>query len=197
MLCDNCKKNEATIHIKEVHDGKITTSNLCGDCAKAKEEKGELGSLGFNLAEVFFNLGKLRASLQPKVETRKENGSALVCSSCGWTLEKLRNNSGRLGCPDCYRTFAPMIAEALTRIQRGPVHLGKRPPCCGSAGTAALEFELEQQKHELDEHVRREDYEAAAICRDRISQLKTELEAQKKAPDSPEEEQPEKEAEHE
>ena len=41
MLCDNCKKNEATIHIKEVHDGKITTSNLCGDCAKAKEEKGE------------------------------------------------------------------------------------------------------------------------------------------------------------
>ena len=113
MLCDNCKKNEATIHIKEVHDGKITTSNLCGDCAKAKEEKGELGSLGFNLAEVLFNLGKLQASLQPKVETRKENGSALVCSSCGWTLEKLRNNSGRLGCPDCYRTFAP-----ITRPQR-------------------------------------------------------------------------------
>ena len=181
MLCDNCKKNEATIHFNYLHDGKITTSNLCGDCAKAKEEKGELGSLGFNLAEVLFNLGKLQASLQPKVETRKENGSALVCSSCGWTLEKLRNNSGRLGCPDCYRTFAPMIAEA----------------CCGSAGTAALEFELEQQKHELDEHVRREEYEAAAICRDRISQLKTELEAQKKAPDSPEEEQPEKEAEHE
>ena len=34
MLCDNCKKNEATIHIKEVHDGKVVASNLCADCAR-------------------------------------------------------------------------------------------------------------------------------------------------------------------
>ena len=39
MLCDNCKKNEATIHIKEVHDGKVVASNLCADCAREKEEK--------------------------------------------------------------------------------------------------------------------------------------------------------------
>ena len=64
MLCDNCKKNEATIHIKEVHDGKVVASNLCADCAREKEEKGELGSLGFNLAEVLFNLGKLTESVQ-------------------------------------------------------------------------------------------------------------------------------------
>ena len=38
MLCDNCKKNEATIHIKEVHDGKVVASNLCADCAREKEE---------------------------------------------------------------------------------------------------------------------------------------------------------------
>lgn len=68
MLCDNCKKNEATIHIKEVHDGKVVASNLCADCAREKEEKGELGSLGFNLAEVLFNLGKLTESVQAAQE---------------------------------------------------------------------------------------------------------------------------------
>ena len=34
MLCDICKKNEATIHIKEMHHGKWTSLNLCAECAK-------------------------------------------------------------------------------------------------------------------------------------------------------------------
>ena len=93
--------------------------------------------------------------------------------------------------------IAPLGANVTGFEQDLQQYLGAGYVTALSAGTAALEFELEQQKHELDEHVRREEYEAAAICRDRISQLKTELEAQKKAPDSPEEEQPEKEAEHE
>ncbi len=179
MLCDNCKKNEATIHIKEVHNGKVVASNLCTECAREKEEKGELGSLGFNLAEVLFNLGKLTESVQAARETPPEPASdpGPACPGCGWTLERVRESGGRLGCPDCYRAFAPMIADALTRVQRGPVHLGKRPQSAGAGNRTALQFEIDKLRRELDGHIQREEYEEAAVCRDRIAQLKAELEA--------------------
>ena len=59
MLCDICKKREATIHIKEVKNGKCISTNLCPECAKEKELSGGLGAFGFNLAEVIFNVGKM------------------------------------------------------------------------------------------------------------------------------------------
>ena len=65
MLCDRCKKNEATIHVKKVLNGKIESMHLCAECAKEKEENGVLGAFGFNLAEVLFNIGELsKASLK-------------------------------------------------------------------------------------------------------------------------------------
>ena len=32
MLCEICGKNEATIHIEEITDGKSKTLHLCGEC---------------------------------------------------------------------------------------------------------------------------------------------------------------------
>ncbi len=178
MLCDVCKKNEATIHIKEVHNGKVVASNLCGECAREKEAKGEFGTLGFNLAEVLFNLGKLSASMgQADSQQEETRGEELpACPVCGWTVGKVRESGGRLGCPECYRTFEPMISEALGRFQRGTIHLGKRPKSAGQGCASTLRFELERRRRELEELIRREEYEEAAVCRDRINQLKKELE---------------------
>ena len=111
MLCDVCKKNEATIHIKEMHGGETHTANLCAACASEKEKNGELSALGFNLAEMLCNLGKISSSAKPPQD-----------------------------------------------------------------GRAALEAELDNRRHELDALVKREEYEEAAVCRDRINQLKTQLE---------------------
>lgn len=115
------------------------------------------------------------AQEDPTPEPAADSGP--VCPGCGWNLERVRESGGRLGCPDCYRTFAPMIADALTRVQRGPVHLGKRPQSAGPGNRAALQFEIDKLRRELDGHVQREEYEEAAVCRDRIAQLKAELEA--------------------
>ena len=41
---------------------------------------------------------------------------------------------------------------------------------------AALEAELAARRHELEALIKREEYEQAAVCRDRINQLKAELE---------------------
>ena len=181
MLCDNCKKNEATILIKELHNGQTHTMNLCAECAKLKEEQGELGALGINLGELFFNLdkfkNKLKAAADKKAAAESGGDGAVLpaCPECGWTPEQLRDSGGKLGCPECYHTFGRIIDEALGKIQRGPVHIGKRPKG-GSGGVQALEFELEKLRHELQEFVRHEEYESAAVCRDRINQLRAELE---------------------
>ena len=181
MLCDNCKRNEATIIIKEIHNGKAESINLCAECARLKEQQGELGSFGFNLAEVLFDLGKLTKAFKPgaknpEVEVPREVAEA-VCPHCGWSAEKLRQHEGQLGCPECYRTFAPLVEGAVARIQRGLVHLGKRPAGGGQGGAVAMRLELERLQRELGELIKREEYEAAAVNRDRIAALKRELEA--------------------
>ncbi len=174
MLCDVCKKNEATIHIKEMHGGEVHTCNLCAVCAAEKEKNGELSALGFNLAEMLCNLGKISSGAKPLPESSA--AFSAVCPKCGWTLQKVRAFGGRLGCPDCYAAFAPLLTEAIRNVHRGSVHLGKRPQAVAQDGRTALEAELESRRHELDALVKREEYEEAAICRDRINQLKAQLE---------------------
>ena len=173
MLCDICKKNEATIHIKEIHDGKIRVSNLCAGCAAEKEKKGELSALGFNLAEMLCNLGKISAGVHFQPEDAAE--SKVVCPKCGWTLQKVRASGGRLGCPDCYTAFAQLLTEAIHNVHRGSVHLGKRPQSMPQNGRTTIEAELENRRRELDALIKREEYEEAAVCRDRINQLKAQL----------------------
>lgn len=177
MLCDICKKNEATIHIKEIHNGQSHTSNLCESCAAEQEKNGKLGALGFNLAEMLHNLGKISADAAHTPDSEERNESVLTCPGCGWTLAKIKHSGGRLGCPECYHTFEKIIRDALSGVQRGTVHFGKRPPSASGNSRAALEAELKERQHELDALVKREEYEQAAACRDRILQLKEELAA--------------------
>lgn len=178
MLCDVCKTNVATIHIKEMHGGETHTSNLCSGCAAEKEKNGELSALGFNLAEMLCNLGKISSGVKPQRGKAADNTGA--CPNCGWTLQKIRAFGGRLGCPECYTAFAPLLAEAIRNVHRGSVHLGKRPQSVPQDSRAAQEAELENRRRELESLVKREEYEEAAACRDRINQLKAQLE--RKAP---------------
>lgn len=186
MLCDRCKKNEATIHVKKVSKGRIETIHLCAECAREDEEQGNLGAFGFNLAEVLFNIGGIE-NLSPHEavpeEKRKEN--SLCCPDCGWTMEKLQKFNGKLGCPGCYKSFAAVIQDAFTRIQRGKVHLGKKPGDTRPfQSAAALRLEITRGKKELAELVRREEYERAAVCRDKINELNRQLEVLESAGDS-------------
>ena len=52
MLCDNCKKNEATVHMTRVVNGKKSERHLCNACAKQQGE--DFGGQGFmNLAHPY------------------------------------------------------------------------------------------------------------------------------------------------
>ena len=87
----------------------------------------------------------------------------------------IRKNDGKVGCPQCYKTFDSLVKQALAQVQRGTLHLGKRPKGTGGDTPAVKRSELDSLKRELQKLISKEEYEAAAICRDRINILKAEL----------------------
>ena len=175
MLCDVCKKNEATVHIKEFHNGQCETHHLCAECAGKKEENGDFGSLGFKLSEILFSNavpGKKTAPSAVEEPTVPET----VCPVCAWDSEKIRKSGGKVGCPECYKVFETMLAEAFSKIQRGSVHLGKHPARKNGDDSGQLRQELKRLQTQLADLVACEEYEKAAICRDRINALRQQLE---------------------
>ena len=175
MLCDRCKKNEATVHIKEFHDGKCTTHHLCNECARETQPVEGVGNIGFNLAEMLFNVDKFAQSLHAEKEKKQIDKSLQTCPKCGWTVDKIRKNDGKTGCPECYHTFNDIIKQAISHFQKGPLHVGKRPGAADESSPALLQAELDSLQKELKLLIVKEEYEAAAICRDRINDLKNSL----------------------
>ncbi len=176
MLCDICKKNEATIHIKEFssNNSEKKILNLCSSCA-AQQEKSNIFNLGgFNLAEILFNLGKLDLH-SADVDNQQTQNSTPVCPGCGWTLQQIHNSSGRMGCAKCYSTFRHLIAEAIDNVHRGTIHIGKRPKGGTSNDQALIMAELNKRQQELQTLIKNESYEQAAIVRDRIKELEAHL----------------------
>ena len=172
MLCDICKKNPATIHIKGVIGDDQKTLNLCSSCAAEHEKTSGINFGAFNLAEMLYNLEKLAA---PHQEPVKEEGP--VCEHCGWTRENLCKSGGRLGCPECYRTFAAMVQPALEHVHRGTAHTGKVPGSTSADPRALLRAELARLRQEMNDLVKVENYEKAAEVRDRIREIQKQLDS--------------------
>ncbi len=179
MLCDICKKNEATIHIQEIVNEQKKGLHLCGDCAAEKAKTNPMFNInGFNLAEMLYNISanlQLPHSTTPSATAAKHKN--LKCPECNWELEGLKKH-GRLGCPKCYKVFHEIINEALENMHRGKLHVGKRPGTDGAGKSSQLMLELMRLQKELTELVQREEYEQAAGVRDKISAVKKKLNKQ-------------------
>jgi protein arginine kinase activator len=195
MLCNNCHKNEATIHIQEVMDGKKKAIHLCASCAAEKSQDQGIGD--FNIAQLLYNItekldlpgltealqgqnkgqpeqppeaGAPQQAAEPAAETAQPH-----CSVCGWNSEKLRQ-TGRLGCPNCYRVFRAILDKAIPNMHRGKTHIGKSP--AGNAQNAAPRqmSELMNLQKELEIAIQDERYEDAAKLRDRINHIRQNME---------------------
>lgn len=162
MLCMVCKKNEAKVHLTQMIEGKVKKLDLCEECSKAK---GVDDPTGFSLADLLMGLG----ASQELVQDREE--SALSCPSCGFTQADFKK-SGRLGCPDCYRTFAEGLESLLKSMHKGIRHDGKTPGAPRPEAQAAQD-RLQALQHRLADAIAIEDYEEAARLRDQIKALKS------------------------
>jgi protein arginine kinase activator len=154
-MCSVCKAKTATVfYTNYSSDNKFVNINLCDDCAKAK---------GFN--DPNFAMADLLLGLGAAQEVEQAVGIELKCPRCGFSQADFKK-SGRLGCPECYRTFAEGLAGLLKTMHKGTRHVGKSPEALRQTRESADRLKALQKK--LAKAIEGEDYEAAAALRDEI-----------------------------
>ena len=171
MICEECHKHEATVHIQEIIGKKRLSLNLCAVCASAKGVDTEKGLQGINLAALLLDLAKAKAAAKPAETPPAPPAGNRRCAACGLTEADFRKH-GRFGCAACYDVFTDLLAVLLHDIHRGDAHIGKKP---GTAATVAADSpsapDLHLLRADLDRAVAAEAYERAAELRDAIRRL--------------------------
>ncbi len=186
MLCNICKKNPATIHIQEISGSEKKTLHLCQSCAEKKAQEDSTFQ-AFNLAEVLYNISNNLSvsgdAGEPKTpDVSDPRFAGVFCPTCSWDYDHFRK-TGRLGCPACYQAFAEHLKGAISAMHRGTTHPGKVPPSFQESHTARqsvnrniLLAELEKLRETLKTAIAGEEYENAAVLRDRMSEIKKQIE---------------------
>jgi len=160
MKCSNCGKNNATINFNQNINGEITNLHLCEECAH------KLGI--FNSFDDIFSPMILDLDFVLPEEVK--------CPNCGYTLSKYKS-TGLFGCDTCYDTFKNEIDRMLKTIQGKNRHVGR----LNSSNVTAKDNyskvkakkgdKLEELKAKLQEEIKNEEFEKAAITRDEIKKL--------------------------
>ncbi len=159
MQCSLCKQKPATVHLTQIVGDKMQKLDLCEDCAKAK---GVNDPTNFGLADLVLGLGAAQHIEQAA------GGVELKCPRCGFTQADFKK-SGRLGCPDCYQTFAEGLSGLLKTMHKATRHSGKAPESLRQSREISDRLKTLQKK--LSRAIELEDFEQAAILRDELKRI--------------------------
>lgn len=155
MKCDFCHDRIAEIFIEKGEGDEKYMIHLCTECAR----KGEFDLQGRNLE------GSVRKLL---VNLKESLGETSSCPVCGQTLNEMRRHHVA-GCPRCYTEFASEIEtyfekQGKTGDYRGTV------PMRYEQKRSILESRASLQ-NKLDESIANEEYEKAAVYRDKLKEF--------------------------
>ena len=164
MLCQNCKRNDATTHLKRIFNGETAEVHLCSACALA---------LGVQDAVSAFSvLGEMQGNAPASNSTGREGFRALRCETCGFSFDDIMR-TGMPGCPDCYRVFSRRLRPVITKIHGRGQYLGKVPV---SANEEIMRNKvIDGLKERLNKAIDEQNFELAAVLRDEIKKLMGEV----------------------
>lgn len=178
MLCEKCKIREANIKYMEVINGIKTEHNFCSQCAQEVDF-----SHYSNIFDGELPLGKLLSGLLGVEENhQKENKfQKITCPTCKTTYNEFIKNSC-FGCSDCYGVFDVLIQDSIKQLHGNDSHTGKKPKYQKRRQESpgfelkpdenSVEARIEELDSKLRAALKKEEYEIAAQCRDKIKQLK-------------------------
>ena len=158
--CSGCTK-KTTIHFTQIINNKVYKLDMCEDCPLKKEV---IDPGNFSLTDIF-KAGESDSAVS------QQHGD-LVCESCGMTQVDFEKR-GRFGCPDCYTYFAPAVRTMVKDMHYGTVHRGKKPRL--ALQRIDLNQKIEALKDELNESIESENFEQAAVLRDKIFEIESQL----------------------
>ncbi|MGL5615277.1 MAG: UvrB/UvrC motif-containing protein [Sarcina sp.] len=165
MICEVCKKNRAVVHLINIINGKKRHQMLCEECALKinnierdyeKEDKKKSKEKGdeINFTKILNGLFDYMSNYE---DIESEN---LICSNCNRTYKEFRE-TGICSCSECYKIFSEKYDFLEDKKYRGKIPKGKNY-------FIDKKIKIESLKNELSIYIEEENYEEAAIIRDKI-----------------------------
>ena len=153
MLCQKCRKREATVNHTEIINGDACSINLCDECMVET-----YGQFETNVAEAI-----LSGLFGESVKQHK------TCPACGMRFSDYEQ-SGLLGCPSCYDVFNEELMPYIARIQGKTRHVGK------SGGVYTSEHDLRRKltilQNNLERALKCGNYDEAGKINEKMNALK-------------------------
>ncbi len=170
-MCEECGEKEATCLMNMMIQGQSVKRWLCNGClTKIRMD------LSANNAQRVLGAILQAISGQKRPETPKKPEPLpvvppefdLKCEKCGMMLSTA-NQTGRLGCPNCYEAFREELAPLLQQLHGRVQHAGRRP--LDNDDALQRRETIDQLNRAMAKAVAEEDYESAAHFRDQLKAL--------------------------
>lgn len=155
MICDICGVRDAMVVVQQVSNNVRKEVHLCLQCAAQRGLSTHNGKLEMSLAGLF-----------DSISNNKKNQRH--CPVCGTSSGELTKNQ-RLGCPECYNIFSEDLRHILEERGVGGTYTGSMPQRL--ANFKSVLVDRMQLKVKLEQSVAQEEYEKAAMYRDRLKAL--------------------------
>lgn len=154
--CSQCKR-PAKILYKEILEDTINCTQMCADCPV------------------------LQTKLHGEARNTDNKAGQICCNSCGTSLESVQTGQP-VGCSECYVVFndslveeviaagaiPPALQKKLADHRSQAIHIGKSPD---QIVDITLSSRLTSLNEALNDALKRENYEQAALLRDQIKNL--------------------------
>jgi protein arginine kinase activator len=157
--CDECHINPANIHLTQIVHNEVTMQHLCEECAKKK---------GISIV-IEEEQNSMQSDIQKstkKHRIEKKEDLKIICSTCRMSLAEFKQK-GWLGCSNCYSLFEKDIKALLIQVHGTNEHKGKRYSV--SRKKSDSKEDLLYLRSELQNAIRNEKFELAAVIRDKIN----------------------------
>lgn len=177
MQCQECHERPASLHFSQTINGEKRKIHVCEKCAKDKGYVTYPGEDMYTLHHLLAGLFNFEPETM-KPSTPHENLSlkkGLECPNCSMSFSQFKK-IGKFGCATCYQTFSSHLDPIFRRVHSGNTkHNGKIPKRKGSH--LHVQKQIESYKEELQQLIEKEEFEEAAVVRDKIRGLQTNDEA--------------------
>ena len=159
-VCDLCGENPAVLFIEQTNANGKRKLNLCFECAREHGVSPDSKTIGRSLAALFDSL------LGRKTPAKKEESK--LCPVCGASVKEIQMTR-KAGCPECYAIFKTEVKDVFKKIGVLSPYKGTLPKRLKNFRSVLTDRIVIQAK--LEESLKREDYERAAVYRDYLKAL--------------------------
>lgn len=158
MICEVCREKNAEIVFKTVTGNQVATKAMCMSCAHAMQQ---------DMIKMFLALGFRKEQIDQAEAEPQEYIPAYLCINCGRPYTQL-NEQTMAGCAVCYETMREDLKSRLSADEPAGQDAEKDTI---DKQVNSTEDELRNLRYRLMEAVTREEFEEAAVLRDRIAKI--------------------------